>query len=102
MATDSSLGAIPMNSMIVDMQGATSGLSTSLGGSNVSVARKFPNEMKPGREGVGGDQNVQVSTALAIAWKEDLDAGPLLTSLFQLFGEDLFSFIPKPELSFFL
>lgn len=100
MATDSTLGAIPMNSMMVDIQGATS--SMPLGGPNVGVARKFPNEMKPGREGVGGEQDVKGSSTLAVAWKEDLDVGPLLTSLFQLFGEDLFSFIPKPELSFFL
>ncbi|KAG7028412.1 Transcription initiation factor TFIID subunit 6, partial [Cucurbita argyrosperma subsp. argyrosperma] len=100
MATDSTLGAIPMNSMMVDIQGATS--SMPLGGPNVGVARKFPNEMKPGREGVGGEQDVKGSSTLAVAWKEDLDVGPLLTSLFHLFGEDLFSFIPKPELSFFL
>ncbi|XP_038902978.1 transcription initiation factor TFIID subunit 6-like [Benincasa hispida] len=99
MATDSTLGAIPMNSMIVDMQGATTGLPTPLGGSNIGVGRNFPNETRPGREGELGFKG---STALALAWKEDLGAGPLLTSLFPLFGEDLFSFIPKPELSFFL
>ncbi|KAL4026770.1 hypothetical protein IC575_015211 [Cucumis melo] len=99
MATDNSLGAIPMNSMMVDMQGATTGLPTPLGGSNIGVTRNFPNETRPGREGELGFKG---STALAVAWKEDLDAGPLITSLFQLFGEDLFSFIPKPELSFFL
>lgn len=104
MAVGSTLGAIPMNSMMVNMQGVATGLSTPLGGSSVGVGidRKFPNEMRPGREGVGFEQGAKGSTALAIAWKEDLDAGPLLSSLFQLFGEDLFSFIPKPELSFFL
>lgn len=99
MAMDSALGAIPMNSMMVDMQGAASGLPTPLGGSNIGVARNFPNEMRVGREGELGFKG---STALSIAWKEELDAGSLLTSLFPLFGEDLFPFIPKPELSFFL
>jgi len=54
----------------------------------------------PGRE-VGG-RVVKTSTVLSQAWKEDMDAGQMLASLFELFGESVFAFTPKPELSFFL
>ncbi|CAN1221353.1 Transcription initiation factor TFIID subunit 6 [Linum grandiflorum] len=51
-----------------------------------------------GRESGGS----KTSTVLAQAWKEDMGAGNLLASFFDLFGERIFSFTPKPELSFFL
>ncbi|CAA6663660.1 unnamed protein product [Spirodela intermedia] len=46
----------------------------------------------------GGDG----SRALTVAWKEEVDAGDLLCSLFELFGEGILSFIQPPELSLFL
>lgn len=39
---------------------------------------------------------------LSQAWKEDLDAGFLLASLFELFGEGIFSFIQPVEMNVFL
>ncbi|CAN1221351.1 hypothetical protein LINGRAPRIM_LOCUS251 [Linum grandiflorum] len=42
------------------------------------------------------------SRTRSYAWKEDMGAGNLLASFFDLFGERIFSFTPKPELSFFL
>jgi transcription initiation factor TFIID subunit 6 len=53
-----------------------------------------------GRE-VGG-RVVKASTVVSQAWKEDMDAGHLLASLSVFFGESLYSFATKPELSFFL
>ncbi|KAL0000710.1 hypothetical protein SO802_014491 [Lithocarpus litseifolius] len=102
-ATDGKMGAIPMNSMQIDTQGTTGGYSTAAGGSGVglsSMSRQLPTENMPGRE-VGG-RVVKTSTALSQAWKEDMDAGQMLASLFVLFGESVFAFTPKPELSFFL
>ncbi len=102
-AADGKMGVIPMNSMQIDMQGTMGGYSTAAGGSGVglsSMSRQLPTENVSGRE-VGG-RVVKVSTVLSQAWKEDMDAGHMLASLFELFGESVLSFIPRPELSFFL
>ncbi|KAG6790213.1 hypothetical protein POTOM_006361 [Populus tomentosa] len=102
-AADSAIGAMPKNSMPVEMQGAASGFPTAVGASSVSVSaisRQLSNENVPRREISG--RGLKTSTVLAQAWKEDMDAGHLLASLFELFSESMFSFTPKPELSFFL
>ncbi|KAG9449345.1 hypothetical protein H6P81_009310 [Aristolochia fimbriata] len=50
-----------------------------------------------------GDKRApNMSAVLMQAWKEDVDAGHLLASLYELFGEGIFSFAPSPEMSFFL
>ncbi|XP_050138102.1 transcription initiation factor TFIID subunit 6-like [Malus sylvestris] len=95
LATDGAVGAMPMNSMQVDMQGAAGGFSTS-----VSMSHQLPKEHMLGREASG--KTVKGSTVLAQAWKEETNAGHLMASLFEYFGESVLSFTPKPELSFFL
>lgn len=107
LATDGPIGVVPLNSLPIDMKGATGGFSTTVGSSSLgisSMSRQLSNEnmlgSRVGRE-VGG-KNLQTSTVLAQAWREDMDGGPLLTSLFELFGESMFSFTPAPELSYFL
>lgn len=103
LATDGSMGPMAMNSMQADMQGAGAGFSTGIGASHggvSSMSRQLPNENFPGRE-LGG-QMTKTSSVLAQAWKEDMDAGQLLASLFEYFGQSVFTFTPKPELSFFL
>uniref|UniRef100_A0ACD5W578 Uncharacterized protein n=1 Tax=Avena sativa TaxID=4498 RepID=A0ACD5W578_AVESA len=51
----------------------------------------------------GNQQHAQrVSAVLRQAWREDQDAGHLLSSLHDVFGEAIFSFIQPPEMSFFL
>uniref|UniRef100_A0A6M2ED43 TATA box binding protein associated factor (TAF) histone-like fold domain-containing protein n=1 Tax=Populus davidiana TaxID=266767 RepID=A0A6M2ED43_9ROSI len=102
-AADSAIGAMPKNSMPVEMQGAASGFPTAVGASSVSVSaisRQLSSENTPQREISG--RGLKTSAVLAQAWKEDMDAGHLLSSLFELFSESMFSFTPKPELSFFL
>lgn len=102
-AADSAIGAMPKNSMPVEMQGAASGFPTAVGASSVSVSaisRQLSSENTPRREISG--RGLKTSTVLAQAWKEDMDAGHLLASLFELFSESMFSFTPKPELPFFL
>jgi transcription initiation factor TFIID subunit 6 len=55
------------------------------------------------RRDQGGNNHAQmVSAVLRQAWKEDQDAGHLLASLHDVFGEAIFSFIQPPEISFFL
>ncbi|TYJ00144.1 hypothetical protein E1A91_A13G067700v1 [Gossypium mustelinum] len=102
-ATESAIGMMPINSMQTDLQRAVSGFSTIVGGSNIgvsSMSRPLSNDNMLGRE-VGGRVS-RTSTILAQAWKEDTDPRNLLASLFELFGESMLSFTPKPELSFFL
>lgn len=102
-AADSAIGAMPKNSMPVEMQGAASGFPTAVGASSVSVSaisRQLSSENTPRREISG--RGLKTSAVLAQAWKEDMDAGHLLASLFELFSESMFSYTPKPELSFFL
>ncbi|KAK5819168.1 hypothetical protein PVK06_024130 [Gossypium arboreum] len=74
--------------MQIDLQGAVSGFSTTVGGSNIgvsSMSRLLSNDNMLLRE-VGGRVS-KTSTVLAQAWKEDTDPGNLLASLFELFGE---------------
>ncbi|XP_050219604.1 transcription initiation factor TFIID subunit 6-like [Mercurialis annua] len=103
LATDGPIGVIPMNSMHVDMQGATGKYQTAVGASGMnisSMSRQLSSENMSGRDmGQGVSKR---SAGLAQAWKEDMDAGLLLASLNELFGESMLCFTPKPELSFFL
>uniref|UniRef100_A0A5B7CC85 Putative transcription initiation factor TFIID subunit 6 n=1 Tax=Davidia involucrata TaxID=16924 RepID=A0A5B7CC85_DAVIN len=105
-AIDGQVGA--KNSLPGDLQGSTGGFSTTLGGSGPglsSMSRQLTNENVSGgggrKEKVGGIP-LNMSNVLAQAWKEDMDSGQLLPLLFEHFGESMFSFIPTPELSFFL
>ncbi|KAJ0989748.1 hypothetical protein J5N97_008104 [Dioscorea zingiberensis] len=54
------------------------------------------------RRDKGEDRTPTVNSALAQAWKEDVDAGHLLASLFELFGEAIYSFTQPVEMSMFL
>ncbi|KAH7844649.1 hypothetical protein Vadar_030239 [Vaccinium darrowii] len=51
---------------------------------------------------VDNNQALNTSAVLNQAWKDDLDLGRRLVSLFELFGESIFNFIPTPEMSSFL
>ncbi|OMP04339.1 TATA box binding protein associated factor (TAF) [Corchorus olitorius] len=86
-ASDGAIGMMPINSMQVDMQGAVGGFSTGIGGSNMgvsSISRQLSNDHISGREVSG--RVLKTSSVLAQAWKEDTDAGNLLASLFELYG----------------
>lgn len=48
------------------------------------------------------NQSLKYEGSLAEAWKEDVDIGPLLASLIELFGEGMLMFVPKSELSIFI
>lgn len=54
------------------------------------------------RRDMGNSRVQKMHAALAQAWKEDVDAGRLLTSLFDLFGEHILSFIQPSEVSVFI
>ncbi|KAJ6873883.1 transcription initiation factor TFIID subunit 6-like isoform X2 [Populus alba x Populus x berolinensis] len=54
------------------------------------------------RKDKGDSQAIKTSAILSQVWKDDLNSGHLLVSLFELFGESILSFIPSPEMSLFL
>lgn len=108
MAAGGTMGLMPVNSMSVDMSGPTGGFpnivgSSMFGGSSVGIStmpRQIPKENMLGRE--MDSRASKTSTVLAQAWREDMEGGQLLASLFELFGESMFRFTPKSELLLFL
>ncbi|KAG2611509.1 transcription initiation factor TFIID subunit 6-like [Panicum virgatum] len=102
MAPDTSV-----NSMAGNMQGAMDGFSTQLGNPGMMQASSSGQmvESIPSaaiRRDQGSDLAQRVSTVLRQAWKEDQDAGHLLGSLYEVFGEAIFSFVQPPEISLFV
>lgn len=104
-ATEGSMGAISVNSLPINIQRASGGYSTTLGGSDVglpSMSRQLPNENISGGSGRKDAQVKRISTASTQAWKEVMDAGPLLPLLAETFGESMLSFIPTPLSTIFI
>jgi len=102
MAPDTSV-----NSMAGNMLGAMDGFSTQLGNPGMMQASSSGQmvESIPSaaiRRDQGSDLAQRVSTVLRQAWKEDQDAGHLLGSLYEVFGEAIFSFVQPPEISLFV
>ncbi|GAV62413.1 TAF domain-containing protein/DUF1546 domain-containing protein [Cephalotus follicularis] len=56
---------------------------------------------RSGRDKSNG-QVLKMSTILNQVWKDDLNSGHLLVSLFEQFGENILTFIPSPEMALFL
>jgi transcription initiation factor TFIID subunit 6 len=102
MAPDTSI-----NSMAGNMQGAMDGFSTQLGNPSMMQASSSGQMVESIPLAAiwrdqGSDLAQRVSTVLRQAWKEDQDAGHLLGSLYEVFGEAIFSFVQPPEISLFV
>ncbi|KAK3404394.1 transcription initiation factor TFIID subunit 6 [Eucalyptus grandis] len=70
-----------------------------------SAAGKEPNDNDVGTGSGrvnGSSRSVNMSAMLKQIWKDDLNSGRLLVSLFEQYGESLIPFLPSPELSVFL
>lgn len=99
MAVDGAIGTMQPMAMTTGSQGAEDRFPTQSSGTGMgqsSAAGQVSVEAFGGRRAPTG------SAVLAQAWKEDLDAGHLLASLYQLFGEGVLSFIQPVEMSFFI
>lgn len=106
MATDGPICA-ELNSSPSRMQGETTA-PVSSGDANAGpssspaeVPDKIVSDRKNRRNEVNG-RHLKASAMLAQVWNDDLNSGHLLVKLFELFGENILSFIPAPELSLFL
>ena len=106
-ATDGPILPMLTNSSPSPMEGI-SVVPAPSGDSNMhpsSSSGQTPNEIVSdgsGRRDKGDKQALKRSAVLTQIWKNDLDSGHLLVSLFELFGEGILSFIPAPEMSLFL
>ncbi|KAH7843998.1 hypothetical protein Vadar_023265 [Vaccinium darrowii] len=107
-ATDGPINTPANNSLPPEIQGVP-GAPAALGNSDAGASpfsRRMSGEGISGSRSQGGRGDnthaLNVSAVLNQAWKDDLDSGRLLTSLFELFGESIFNYIPTPEMSSFL
>ncbi|XVF71815.1 hypothetical protein PTKIN_Ptkin12aG0069800 [Pterospermum kingtungense] len=104
-ATDGPIGVVSANSPTSPIQGEMVASLPSGGdfdADHPSSSEKMPNEERSGNR-VGKDsQCLKMSAILNQIWKDDLNSGRTLVTLFELFGEGLISFIPAPEMSLFL
>uniref|UniRef100_A0A0E0MX45 TATA box binding protein associated factor (TAF) histone-like fold domain-containing protein n=1 Tax=Oryza rufipogon TaxID=4529 RepID=A0A0E0MX45_ORYRU len=97
-----------MNSMTsAPMPGTMDGFSTQLPNPSMTQTSSSGQLVESTASGVirrdqGSNHTQRVSTVLRLAWKEDQNAGHLLSSLYEVFGEAIFSFVQPPEISFFL
>ncbi|KAE9456227.1 hypothetical protein C3L33_11871, partial [Rhododendron williamsianum] len=107
-ATDGPINMPASNSLppeIRGVPGAPAALGDSDAGASPSSGQMSGEGISGSRSKVGRGNNNQALDSSAVlnqAWKDDLDSGRLLVSLFELFGESIFNFIPTPEMSSFL
>ncbi|KAG0465932.1 hypothetical protein HPP92_020096 [Vanilla planifolia] len=107
-AVDGSVGSMSKMSTAPKLQSATDGLGNNASGEpglrTSTSSGRLSNESIPGGscKEMGITRAPKAHSVLSQAWKEDLDAGHLLASLFELFGEGIFSFMQPPELNLFL
>lgn len=102
LAVDGPMGLIPPMSMpSADGFPAASGES---GGGPSSSSGQVSNESSASgnRREIGRSMVQKKHSALAQAWKEDVDVGRLLASLFDLFGERILSFVQPAEMGLFV
>uniref|UniRef100_A0A0D3EPF9 TATA box binding protein associated factor (TAF) histone-like fold domain-containing protein n=1 Tax=Oryza barthii TaxID=65489 RepID=A0A0D3EPF9_9ORYZ len=94
-----------MNSMTsAPMPGTMDGFSTQLPNPSMTQTSSSGQLVESTASGVirrdqGSNHTQRVSTVLRLAWKEDQNAGHLLSSLYEVFGEAIFSFVQPPEIS---
>lgn len=105
-ATDGPTGLVVTNSSQSQMQVETappdpSGNTNAGPSSSGQMADKSISNSR-GRRDRADVQSLKKSAVLNQVWKDELNSGQLLISMFQLFGEDILPFIPAPEMSLFL
>ena len=101
--TDGPISAVSANSAPFPMQAEMDASHRSgVDADEPSSSEKMANGEKSGNK-VGKDSQVLKMSAIRNQiWKDDLNNGRMLVSLFELFGEGILPFIPAPEMSLFL
>ncbi|KAK7340884.1 hypothetical protein VNO77_21601 [Canavalia gladiata] len=106
-ATDGEVGVVLTNSFPDPKQeeaGTQPSSVDSIIGSSSSGQMKNETTLEGGevRSNRGDTQALKTPTALTQVWKDELNSGRILVSLFELFGEGILSFIQAPEMYMFL
>lgn len=107
LVTDGPMGALSVNSLPVEMPGASGVYAKNMGVPDTafpSMPRSFSNETVLGtgrRRDMVASQGYKASSVLDQAWKDEMEVGKLLPLLYDYFGESMFNFVPAPALSFF-
>lgn len=106
-ATDGEVGVDLMNFSPVHKQEEAGTQASSadsiIGTSSSSAQMKNETTLDGELRGKRGDtQALKTSAALTQVWKDELNSGRTLVSLFELFGEGILSFIKAPEMYMFL
>lgn len=105
MEIDGPISVPSSNSSPSHLPGETSAISnsgdTNAGPSSPSSSQ-MPAEIVSDTKSKGNGKYLKTSAILTQVWKDDLNSGHLLVSLFELFGESILSFIPAPEMSLFI
>lgn len=107
-ATDGPVDAVSTSSMPTPMEEDATA-ATPLDNSDADHPSSSSGQIPPdsgsesrSKRDKGDSQAQKLSAILPQIWKDDLNSGKLLVSLFELFGEGILSFIPAPEMSLFL
>lgn len=104
-ATDGPLSEVATNSFPSHIQEETALVASGDTKVGPSSSFKKPDETVSdhrGKRDKGDDQSMKTAAILSQVWREDLNSGKLLISLFEQFGEGILSFMPTPETSLFL
>lgn len=108
LAVDGSVSSMPVMPATSNAPSAADGFGNNASSDPVmrpsASSGRLSNESIAGgsRRDTGNNRAPKPHSILNQAWKEDLDAGLLLASLFELFGEGIFSFIQPVEMNVFL
>ncbi|EOX93399.1 hypothetical protein QUC31_004118 [Theobroma cacao] len=103
-ATDGPIGMASAKSSPSSVQEETAAPhpSSDLDVDQPSTSEKMPNDERSVNRGGKDSKVLKKSAILNQIWKDDLNSGRTLVSLFELFGEGILYFIPAPEMSLFL
>ncbi|KAG4378172.1 hypothetical protein GLYMA_18G290200v4 [Glycine max] len=102
-ATDGEIGVDLMNHEQEEAGTQASSADSIIGSSSSNTQMKNETTLDGEVRSNGGDtQALKTSAALTQVWKDELNSGRTLVSLFELFGEGILSFIQAPEMYMFL
>ncbi|KAM7264034.1 hypothetical protein ACFE04_001717 [Oxalis oulophora] len=99
-ATDGPTGEMPSDTSPTHMQTEAAGDRDAGQPSSEQSAKGTRPGKKIGRDG-NNNRAVKMPAVLNQVWKEELNSGRLLVTLFDQFGEGILPFVPAPEMSLF-
>lgn len=93
-ATDEPMIISPNNSLPSNSHGGDPNVGSSSSRKSLAGGKS--------RERTGVSEGLKTGAIIDRIWKDDLDSGRLLVSLYELFGESILNYVPNPLMSSFL